>query len=499
MVAGAVAALAIAGAVGAATDRNTRQLIATEHAIAHADEVLEAVGAAVGLVKDAEIAVRGYLITADDDLAQRGELARPALMHTLAHLRALVADNPEQQEKVVALDTAVRAKLAYSDDVLRRRRDGEIGIAELDGRLAESMRRTDEIGGLAAQVEHVERRLLAERQQTAHPGTDHALAALRGGFALGVGMLIAALVLLDREVRRRRTAEAELVASQRHLNLALDASQMALWDLERRTLRHDQIRGYATPQPDWSRAALLRLLVSADRAIEQRAFATAFATLVEHHGGAPNGESRRVLDVIRANTHQMGRLIDDLLQFSRVGRGAVEKTRVDVAALAGSIVGDLRRAEPDRKVAVRIGALPSALGDDTMLRQVLGNLLGNAWKFTRRQADATIELGSTTEDDRTVYFVRDNGAGFDMKDAGKLFDVFERLHTDDDFEGTGVGLAIVQRVLQRHGGRVWAEAAVDRGATFYFTLPNRRADDQAAHERGDPGGGRSGGPGAPRA
>jgi light-regulated signal transduction histidine kinase (bacteriophytochrome) len=206
-----------------------------------------------------------------------------------------------------------------------------------------------------------------------------------------------------------------------------------------------------------------------------------------------------VLDVICSNARQMGRLIDDLLQFSRLGRSTLERTTIDVGALTRSVIDELRRGEPERAVTIDVGPLPSASADDTMMRQLLTNLIGNAWKFTRRSTDATIAVGSTAEHGETVYFVKDNGAGFDMKYVGKLFGVFERLHNSDEFEGTGVGLAIVQRVLQRHGGRVWADAAVGRGATFYFTVPNGKGDHHAAHERGDSAGrGQPGGPGAGR-
>jgi light-regulated signal transduction histidine kinase (bacteriophytochrome) len=192
--------------------------------------------------------------------------------------------------------------------------------------------------------------------------------------------------------------------------------------------------------------------------------------LVEDHGAALNDESRRVLDVICSNARQMGRLIDDLLQFSRVGRSVLERTTIDVDALTRSVIDELRRGEPARAVAIHVRPLPSAVADATMVRQVLANLIGNAWKFTRRSTGATIEVGSTMQHGETVYFVKDNGAGFDMKYADKLFGVFQRLHSATDFEGTGIGLATVRRIISRHGGRVWAEGVVDQGATFYFTL-----------------------------
>jgi PAS domain S-box-containing protein len=218
--------------------------------------------------------------------------------------------------------------------------------------------------------------------------------------------------------------------------------------------------------------------------------------LLEDHADRLDAEGERVLGVVCTNARQMGKLIDDLLTFSRLGRGDLEKSRVDMTALAQSAVEELRRLEPERRVAVTIAPLAPALADGTLIRQVLTNLIGNAWKFTRTRAEATIEIGCTPSAGELTYFVRDNGAGFEMEYANKLFGVFQRLHRAEEFEGTGVGLAIVQRIVQRHGGRVWAEGAVDHGATFYFTLPEGglRHGAQGSGDtarRGQPGGRRA--------
>jgi PAS domain S-box-containing protein len=179
---------------------------------------------------------------------------------------------------------------------------------------------------------------------------------------------------------------------------------------------------------------------------------------------------RRYLQTIRAGAQRMGELIDDLLTFSRLGRQPLNKGTVDTGRLVRDIIEDLCRQEPGRHLDVRISDLPACQGDPALLKQVWVNLLSNAFKYTRKRAPAVVEIGCARDNGETVYFVRDNGSGFDMQYADKLFGVFQRLHRAEDFEGTGVGLAIVQRVVHRHGGRVWAEAEVDRGATFYFTL-----------------------------
>lgn len=201
--------------------------------------------------------------------------------------------------------------------------------------------------------------------------------------------------------------------------------------------------------------------------------------LHDEHAAQLDGEGRRVLGIVSDNARAMGRLIDDLLAFSRLGRQELARSWVDVAALADGVVAELRRQEPARDVAVTIEPMPRALADGGMLRQVFANLIGNAWKFTRGRATATIRIGVLPGDGVPTYFVRDDGAGFDMAYADKLFGVFQRLHHAEEFEGTGVGLAIVARVVQRHGGRVWAEGAVDRGAAFYFTLPPEGASEHA--------------------
>ncbi len=207
--------------------------------------------------------------------------------------------------------------------------------------------------------------------------------------------------------------------------------------------------------------------------------------LVEDHAPYLDADAQRLLGVISDNASQMARLIDDLLTFSRLGRSEIDKSSVDMTGLVHDVVDELRRLEPDRVVTVTVGALPPARADASMLRQVVANLIGNAWKFTGRRPEAVIEVGCRRAAGETTYFVTDNGAGFDMQYAGKLFGVFQRLHGPDEFEGTGVGLAIVQRIVQRHGGRVWAEGEVDRGATFSFALPSE--DGAARGSRGAEG------------
>ncbi len=192
--------------------------------------------------------------------------------------------------------------------------------------------------------------------------------------------------------------------------------------------------------------------------------------LLEDYGEMLPKEGRKYLETIRQGAQRMGALIDDLLTFSRLSRVPLNKQAVSMMTLVREVLDQLRAQEGDRALDLRVGELPQCHGDPALLKQVWINLISNAHKYTRKREKALVEIGSTLENGEPVYFISDNGVGFDMQYAHKLFGVFQRLHRAEEFEGTGVGLAIVQRIVHRHGGRVWAEAELDGGAKFYFKL-----------------------------
>jgi PAS domain S-box-containing protein len=193
--------------------------------------------------------------------------------------------------------------------------------------------------------------------------------------------------------------------------------------------------------------------------------------LLEDYADQLPVEGQNHLKRVRAATQRMAELIDDLLNLSKVTRASMKVVSVDLSQLAHRIATELQRTQPERRVNINIAPNLKAHGDSSLLQVVLENLLNNAWKYSSKREQAEIEFGSKHENDETIYFVRDNGAGFDMAYANKLFGAFQRLHAATEFPGTGIGLATVQRIIHRHGGRVWAESAVDRGARFFFTLP----------------------------
>jgi light-regulated signal transduction histidine kinase (bacteriophytochrome) len=200
--------------------------------------------------------------------------------------------------------------------------------------------------------------------------------------------------------------------------------------------------------------------------------------ILKRRGEDFDEETRRQFRSIRDNVETMGRLIDNLLAFSRLGKQGMSKTRLDMEAMIRDVWQNLLTVNPTRNMTLLTEGIQPGIGDQSLIREVFSNLLGNAVKFTRTREITQIEAGSSTKDGEPVYYVRDNGVGFDMKYYDKLFGVFQRLHNPNEYEGTGIGLALVQRIIHRHGGRVWAESKINEGTCFYFTLPQTDSPDR---------------------
>lgn len=213
--------------------------------------------------------------------------------------------------------------------------------------------------------------------------------------------------------------------------------------------------------------------VSHDLRVPLRAIDGFSRIIMEDYEDTLDDEGKRLLNIIRENTKKMGQLIDDILLLSRASRQEMRMSPIDMESIVKNAFEELKSPIEDRNVQLEIKSLPPAYGDRTLLQQVVSNLLANSIKFTRLKEKAVIEVGAEEVKNENVYYVKDNGAGFDMKYINKLFGLFQRLHTQNEFEGTGVGLSIVQRIIRRHGGRVWGEGKVDEGAIIYFTLSNK--------------------------
>ena len=195
--------------------------------------------------------------------------------------------------------------------------------------------------------------------------------------------------------------------------------------------------------------------------------------LHEYHTDSLNDEGKKFLNSILASTTEMEQLINNILSFSQLKSRELKNTNIDMIRLAENSIEKIRYAGKIHPIEFKINPLPRAFGDPSMINQVFMNLLSNAVKFTSKRDKAVIEVGCLQEKDRKVYYVKDNGMGFDMQYYDKLFNVFQRLHSHEDIEGNGIGLAIVKRIIQRHGGEVWAESEIGKGAAFYFSIPSQ--------------------------
>jgi light-regulated signal transduction histidine kinase (bacteriophytochrome) len=292
---------------------------------------------------------------------------------------------------------------------------------------------------------------------TGHGTIDTAVEAMKGGaldYILKPFNLTVAMPVLKRAcaVRRLRLENAALLRQVAKRTAQLEESngqlQIANEDLDayNSSVSHD-LRGHLNRIIGFSRL------------------------LSDGKAGALSARQQELMDYVCSGGEQLLRLTDDLLRFARLGKQSILKEHLEVTPLVHKIFRELQNASPERAVELRVGALPKALVDASLFRQVLVNLLSNALKFTRREAEPLVEVTGRAHAGETIYCIRDNGAGFDMAHAQHLFSHFQRLHSESEFEGTGLGLAIVQRILERHGGTICAEASVGKGAAFTFTLP----------------------------
>jgi signal transduction histidine kinase len=423
--------------------RNSRQA-------SQAREVLRMLDLIRLTMTESQAAARGFLLTGDPGSLSSHETARATVGEQMNRLERELGGNPMQAERLKALRKAVIGQLESQDAILAGSTRGGRGSSQELPEDAAGERWLAKVRDAVEAIAADEQRLLALRDAAREAADSDALGIQLLLAVMGSGFLFAGYRFIQRYINERRRWQEQVEDLNRQLGLRASALEAANKELEAfsYSVSHDL------------RAPLRHI--------------AGFADLLEKHLGAGlQSAPRRYLTTIRESTSRMGTLIDDLLVFSRMGRSEMRRQPVNLGALAGECIELCQRGAQGRRIEWNQGPLPEVLGDPAMLRQVLLNLLDNAVKYTRQREVATIEIGcSQSTPGEVSVFVRDNGVGFDMRYVDKLFGVFQRLHRNEEFEGTGIGLANVRRIILRHGGRTWAEGRPGEGATIYFSLPS---------------------------
>jgi signal transduction histidine kinase len=407
----------------------------------HARGVLQNVEEVRSTMVLIENSQRGYSLTNDNKFRKSYNNHIASLEVLVNELKLATIDNPVQQTNIDSLRILVERYMATSNNIIAL---STVGPARTERSVLQD--HLANVEKILNDISAEEQSLILSRSLSVQKGFYRFVLAFVGLIVATLGVLISLVWLINSNTRSRAIAEEKLRDAEletKKINKDLEAFSYSVSHDLRAPLR--SINGYSQ-------------------------------ILIEDYASKFDEEGNRLLNVIINNAKRMGQLIDDLLEFSRLGRQEIRKALVDVDDQVKNISSELVEREHGRKIELNIQPLGMVAIDQAMMRQVWINLIGNAVKYSRNTELAKIEIGKIGKEDskeRVVYFVKDNGAGFDMTYVDKLFGVFQRLHKTNEFEGTGVGLALVKRIIDRHGGKIWAEAKIGEGATFYIELPMR--------------------------
>lgn len=486
IITGFILALAIWVTIGSLLYRNTseqaqeaRWLSRTYDALAKTQELLLR-------LTDAETARRGFVISGSDRFLSHYSNAVEGVNTAFNQLRALTGGNPRQQQTCDALQSLIQQRFAvHSESFALQSKPDADAAAQL--RLTETGQGIMEnIRTKIAVMDAAERGLLQQSRSVSENHLRRTQQIALAGFFAGSIMLSWVFVLLARENRRRRDAEEAFREANEALERSVQERTVELADaLEAHRQAEQEIKKL---NAELEKRVVERTaqLENANKELEAFSYSVShdlraplrhidgFAEMLRDDASAVLGErSRRYLETIATAAKRMGALIDDLLVFSRMGRAEMRQARFPMDRLVKEVLREMKPQVQNRQIDWEIDPLPEVWGDRAMLKQVWVNLLSNAVKYTRPRDRAKIQIRCARTAEQALQFcVRDNGVGFDMQYSSKLFGVFQRLHHTEEFDGTGIGLANVRRIVHRHGGRTWAEAKLDQGATFYFALPD---------------------------
>jgi signal transduction histidine kinase len=451
--------LATFGLVVALSVVSTRALVNSAKWVDHTHQVIESLDALTIGLSEATSARRGFSLTGDGDDRDLYAMATKACREAERRVRTLTTDNLSQQRRLDNLEPLVARHLAGLDVALQSRSAGGLDPDREADEIRNATVSYAEIRRLVAALTAEERRLLVERDWSTAAGVRQVEVLESVGAAVSLSLIVLVVVRLRREFRRREQSERVVRESEqaiKRLNEGLEDR------VERRTaelkMANRELEAFSYSVVHDLRAPL-------------RGMGGFAEVLLDECGDTLSADAQDALREIHQNARKMATLIDALVAMSRVTRSALHRAPVDLHGVAGAIAARLAAARQFPRVTFSVQEHLEAQVDPHMARALVEILLENAWKFSARTSAPRIDVGATETDGERVFFVRDTGAGFDMAHADKLFSPFGRLHTVDEFPGIGIGLATAQRIVQRHGGRIWGDGQVGQGASFYFTLP----------------------------
>lgn len=446
----------------------------SEKSVDHTWEVLGQVERMVSSAKDAEMASRGYLLTGQDRFLQPYLVARSDLPKELAAFKEMTADNASQQGRAGEMGIVLEQRLALLErgNILRSA-GANVDAAQAAALLDSGKEKMDRLRAIADEMEREERRLLADRTRESATAARRARYTLALASALDLLLIVFMFRYFVRERDLRLTAELtaqRLALSRVEVERKAAEIQELNEGLERRVQQRTAELEVANRDLEASNRELeaFSYSVSHDLRAPLRTIDGFSLALEEDYAAAVGAAGKDYIDRVRAAVQRMGGLIDALLQLSRITRTETERETLNLTELAHSVARQLESQHPGQKIEFVIEKGLSADADPKLLRVALENLFDNAVKFSSRKPESKVEFGWDAS--QKAFFIRDNGAGFDMHYKDKLFNAFNRLHGDRDYKGSGIGLATVARVVRRHHGLIWADSVVNAGATFWFTL-----------------------------